>query len=54
MGDGAEELRALLSEERLAGATLLVFANKQDLDGAMSVDEIRDVSDLDPGQETQG
>lgn len=27
----------------LAGATLLVFANKQDLPGALSAEEIRDV-----------
>lgn len=30
--------------QRLVGATLLVFANKQDLPGAMSADEIREVS----------
>lgn len=30
--------------QRLAGATLLVFANKQDLPGALSAEEIRDVS----------
>lgn len=29
--------------QRLAGATLLVFANKQDLPGAVSAEEIRDV-----------
>ena len=29
--------------QRLAGATLLVFANKQDLPGALSAEEIRDV-----------
>ena len=29
--------------QRLAGATLLVFANKQDLPGAMGADEIRTV-----------
>jgi len=34
----------LLFNQRLAGATLLVFANKQDLPGALSVEEIRDVS----------
>jgi signal recognition particle receptor subunit beta len=28
----------------LAGATLLVFANKQDLPGALCADEIKDVS----------
>ncbi|WVR08772.1 hypothetical protein IAU60_005830 [Kwoniella sp. DSM 27419] len=36
------ELEGLLQEERLAGATLLVFANKQDLDGSMSLEAIRD------------
>jgi signal recognition particle receptor subunit beta len=28
----------------LAGATLLVFANKQDLPGALTAEEIKDVS----------
>ncbi|XP_027489595.1 ADP-ribosylation factor-like protein 2, partial [Corapipo altera] len=37
----AAELRALLREERLAGATLLVFANKQDLPGALPAGAIR-------------
>jgi ADP-ribosylation factor-like protein 2 len=43
-----EELNILLLEERLAGATLLVLANKQDLPGALSAQEIKDVrlSDL--------
>lgn len=35
-----KELVALLQEERLAGATLLVLANKQDLAGALSVEKI--------------
>jgi ADP-ribosylation factor-like protein 2 len=39
-----DELSILLEEERLAGATLLVLANKQDLPGAMSAQEIKDVS----------
>lgn len=39
-----DELRVLLQEERLAGATLLVLANKQDLPGALSAQEIKDVS----------
>jgi len=34
----------VLFNQRLAGATLLVFANKQDLPGALSAEEIRDVS----------
>lgn len=38
-----EELEILLQEERLAGATLLVLANKQDLPGALSANEIKEV-----------
>lgn len=38
-----EELNVLLQEERLAGATLLVLCNKQDLPGALSAQEIKDV-----------
>lgn len=45
--DCAEELHSLLLEEQLAGATLLVFANKQDLPGALSPEEIKEVLDLD-------
>ncbi len=30
--------------QRLAGATLIVFANKQDLPGSLSAEEIKDVS----------
>lgn len=29
--------------QRLAGATLLIFANKQDLPGALSSEEIKEV-----------
>lgn len=39
-----KELEILLQEERLAGATLLVLANKQDLPGALSANEIKEVS----------
>lgn len=45
--DCKRELSTLLREERLAGATLLVFANKQDLPGALSSDAIKDALDLD-------
>uniref|UniRef100_A0A8C1K3T6 ADP-ribosylation factor-like 2 n=1 Tax=Cyprinus carpio TaxID=7962 RepID=A0A8C1K3T6_CYPCA len=45
--DCRKELSTLLLEERLAGATLLVFANKQDLRGALSKDDIREVLALD-------
>jgi signal recognition particle receptor subunit beta len=35
--------------QRLSGATLLVFSNKQDLPGALLAEEIRDVSLLPSG-----
>jgi signal recognition particle receptor subunit beta len=45
---GGENLRELIYLlflfQRLAGATLLVFANKQDLPGALSAEDIKDVS----------
>ncbi|KAJ3330681.1 ADP-ribosylation factor-like protein 2, partial [Kappamyces sp. JEL0680] len=41
-----EELQALLLEERLAGATLMVYANKQDLPGALSLEQIAEVLGL--------
>lgn len=44
LGDCKRELGLLLQEERLAGATLLVFANKQDISGALSEAEIKNVS----------
>ena len=34
----------LLQEEKLAGASLLVLANKQDLPGALPLDDIERVS----------
>lgn len=33
--------------QRLSGATLLVFANKRDLPGALSAEEIKDALSLD-------
>ncbi|CEJ82010.1 Putative ADP-ribosylation factor family protein [[Torrubiella] hemipterigena] len=41
--DCREELHGLLQEERLAGASLLIFANKTDVDGCMSEQEILSV-----------
>ncbi|KAM3489735.1 hypothetical protein MY3957_006967 [Beauveria namnaoensis] len=38
--DCREELHGLLQEERLAGACLLIFANKTDVDGCMTEAEI--------------
>eukprot|EP01027_Heterolobosea_sp_BB2_P010471 GEZU01015366.1.p1 GENE.GEZU01015366.1~~GEZU01015366.1.p1 ORF type:complete len:199 (+),score=27.87 GEZU01015366.1:44-598(+) len=45
--DCKNELHALLQEEKLAGASLLVFANKQDLAGALTPQEISEVLELD-------
>jgi len=41
------ELLQLLQEEKLAGASLLVYANKQDLAGALSSREIQETLELD-------
>jgi len=46
MEDCKAELFELLKEERLAGASLLVFANKQDVPGAMSELELVKALDL--------
>ncbi|KAH8985878.1 GTP-binding protein [Lactarius akahatsu] len=40
MSDCKQELHSLLLEDRLAGASLLVFANKQDIQGSMTGKEI--------------
>ncbi|CAI5443723.1 unnamed protein product [Caenorhabditis angaria] len=42
----SEELKKLLGEEKLAGATLLVLANKSDLTSAIDVETISEVLDL--------
>ncbi|KLO17472.1 ARF/SAR superfamily [Schizopora paradoxa] len=44
--DCKEELHKLLQEDRLAGASLLVFANKQDIQGSMTDEEIKEALDL--------
>ncbi|KAF5613912.1 ADP-ribosylation factor-like 2 [Fusarium subglutinans] len=41
--DCRDELQGLLLEERLAGASLLVFANKTDVEGCMTEEEILSV-----------
>ncbi|THV00552.1 ARF/SAR superfamily [Dendrothele bispora CBS 962.96] len=46
MRDCKEELHNLLLEDRLAGASLLVFANKTDLQGSMTKNEIQEALDL--------
>ena len=47
MQDCKKELHSLLQEERLLGATLLVFANKQDLPGALKAKEIKNALELE-------
>lgn len=42
--DCVQELHKLLKDERLAGASLLVFANKQDVPGARNAVEVEKVS----------
>ncbi|SGY12409.1 BQ5605_C011g06499 [Microbotryum silenes-dioicae] len=46
MADCRDELHELLREERLAGASLLVLANKQDISGALTSEEIADALEL--------
>ena len=45
--DCRAELHALLKEERLVGATLLIFANKQDVPSALSVEELEKALDFE-------
>ena len=42
-----KELSILLQEERLLGIPVLILANKQDLEGALSMEEIRQILLLD-------
>ncbi|XP_034032549.1 ADP-ribosylation factor 4 [Thalassophryne amazonica] len=42
IGESAEELKKMLQEDELRDAILLVFANKQDLPNALTVDELTD------------
>ena len=46
MRDCACELAGVLGEERLAGASVLVFANKRDIAGAMSIESITEALGL--------
>ncbi|GAB5591199.1 ADP-ribosylation factor-like protein 2 [Umbelopsis nana] len=45
--DCRQELAQLLQEERLAGATLLVFANKQDIPSALTDVQLKEALNLD-------
>ena len=40
MKECEEELRCLLEEEKVAGVPVLIYANKQDLNGSLSAEEI--------------
>eukprot|EP00899_Mesostigma_viride_P000188 jgi/Mesvir1/1016/Mv17550-RA.1 len=44
--DCKKELHGLLKEEKLAGASLLIFANKQDILGALDAAQIEQALDL--------
>ncbi|CAN0202657.1 unnamed protein product, partial [Hapterophycus canaliculatus] len=48
--DCKRELHDLLGQEKLAGASLLVFANKQDLAGALGAAEIAETLGLESKQ----
>ncbi len=45
--DTKMELHSLLKQERLMGATLLIFCNKQDIEGSLTTNEIKEYLDLD-------
>ncbi|KAL6067309.1 Arf GTPase arf1 [Balamuthia mandrillaris] len=45
--EAKEELHGILKEESLKGVAVLVFANKQDMTGALPPEEIASILDLD-------
>lgn len=45
--DCKKELHNLLNQEKLAGATLMIFCNKQDISGALTLEEIAEVLEID-------
>jgi ADP-ribosylation factor-like protein 2 len=47
LADCRQELHGLLKEDRLAGASLLVMANKQDIPGALSLAQIGEYLGID-------
>ena len=47
MGISKDELLYMLREEELSGAILLVLANKQDIEGCLSVAEVHQALGLD-------
>ncbi|PVU88777.1 hypothetical protein BB561_005703 [Smittium simulii] len=47
LGICAEELAAVLTEQRLVGSSLLILANKQDIDQALSIECISEALDIE-------
>ncbi|PVV00783.1 hypothetical protein BB560_004820, partial [Smittium megazygosporum] len=47
LSDCAQELASILTEQKLVGASLLVFANKQDIPGAITPEELLKILDLE-------
>lgn len=47
LDEAKEEFHRVLNDSELSGALVLVFANKQDLHGALSVEQIRESFGLD-------
>ena len=45
--DCKEELHNLLKQDKLAGSTLLVMCNKQDIEGALKTSEIMEILELE-------
>ena len=43
-----------MQQEKLAGATLFIFCNKQDVEGALTPKEIREALELDNTEAIQG
>ncbi|KAI5284391.1 hypothetical protein KEM54_001370 [Ascosphaera aggregata] len=52
--DCREELAGLLLEERLMGSSLLIFLNKVDVDGCMSVEEVKEIQHFGSGKTLVG
>ena len=52
--DCKQELQKLLQQEKLAGATLQIFCNKQDVQGALTPKEIREALELDSQEGLEG
>jgi ADP-ribosylation factor-like protein 2 len=46
LSDCKKELFQILKQEKLSGATLLIYCNKQDVKGALTPDEISEFLDL--------